>query len=312
MKKAIKCLPSHEDLWGHHPPAIDPLVGYAGMGAPQYITILPSSTAAGQFFNEFNADNPNMDRITIWGGTPAPANAFEYLTEEPGVLDWNIGNLGNMDRSMQAAAILTIPSCEFEVTPVVCDNTNVMASLIGSPKSGVTYSWALLNNTSGASPTSGSGTSFNLNSGNQAGSVTVQLTASVAFGGSTIEVVCDIRGTSDVDGGEMLLGIDCEGIKDAPIVKPVAPGRGKPKMDVYPNPFRNQTNITFSVESDSRTVVEVFTLQGSRVAVLFDEPVRAEEVHTVTFSPEVNANRQIYLVVIRTDSGQATRQIIAY
>jgi hypothetical protein len=235
-------MPSHEDLWGHHPPAIDPLIGYAGMGAPQYITILPPTTAAAQFFNEFNADNPGMDRITIWGGTPAPANAFEYLSEgalvgntsstsfrikftatqstviiswgghiareqdwgtgnsaggisgspyHMRILNWNIGNLGNMDRSMQAAAILTIPTCEFEVTPVVCDNTNVMASLIGSPKSGVTYSWALLNNTSGASPTSGSGTSFNFNSGNQAGSVTVQLTASVAFGGSTIEVVCE-------------------------------------------------------------------------------------------------------------------------
>jgi hypothetical protein len=235
-------MPSHEDLWGHHPPLIDPLVGYNNMGAPQYITILPPSTAAMQFFNEFHADNPNMDRITIWGGTPAAVSPFEYINEGPLVdatsstsfrikftatqstviiawgghiareqdwgpgnsaggisgspyhmrlLDWNIGNLGNMDRSMQAAAILTIPSCEFEVDPVVCDNTIVTATLIGDAQSGVTYSWALVDNTSGASPTSGSGTSFNFNSGNQAGSVTVRLTASVSFGGSTIDVVCE-------------------------------------------------------------------------------------------------------------------------
>jgi hypothetical protein len=103
------------------------------------------------------------------------------------------------------------------------------------------------------------------------------------------------------------------------------PGRavGRPKSDtldestgirteVFPNPFRGQTTISFSVGEDTRTVVEVYTLQGARVAVLFDEPVSAEDVHTVTFTPDVYTSRQIYLVVVRTDSGRTTRQILTY
>jgi hypothetical protein len=88
-------------------------------------------------------------------------------------------------------------------------------------------------------------------------------------------------------------------------------GRGA-KVEVFPNPFRNETKISFLVEEDSNAVVEVYTLQGSRVATLYEGQALAEETYTVTFSPDGIVSRQVYLVVVRTDYGMTTRQILSY
>ena len=123
-------------------------------------------------------------------------------------------------------------------------------------------------------------------------------------------VVCDISGRDIVDGGSMHLAIEC--VEGTQLTQQGSPRRGRPKVEVFPNPFRNSTKISISVENDAHAVVEVYTLQGARVAVLFDEPISAKDVHTVTFTPDIYTSRQIYLVVVRTDYGQVTRQILTY
>ena len=81
-------------------------------------------------------------------------------------------------------------------------------------------------------------------------------------------------------------------------------------MNTAPNPFRNQTKISFSIEHDTEVIVEVLTLQGTKVAVLFNEPVKAHAIDSVDFSATITGSRQIYLVVVRTPYGWATMQMI--
>jgi hypothetical protein len=81
-------------------------------------------------------------------------------------------------------------------------------------------------------------------------------------------------------------------------------------VNVAPNPFRNHAQISFSVEYDTNVVVEVYTLQGTKVAVLFEEAVKAHEINSVTFNVEGQTSRQMYLVVVRTPYGRASMQIV--
>jgi hypothetical protein len=81
-------------------------------------------------------------------------------------------------------------------------------------------------------------------------------------------------------------------------------------MNVAPNPFRNHTQISFKVEYDTNVVVEVYTLQGIKVAVLFEEAVKANEINSVTFNADAQTSRQMYLVVVRTPYGRASMQMI--
>ena len=126
-------------------------------------------------------------------------------------------------------------------------------------------------------------------------------------------VVCDVSGTLVVSDATYTNKIDC-GSKSTGLfgVETSVAGDREINIQVMPNPFRNQTQILFNVDRDTRALVEVYTLQGSRVAVLFDQSARADESYEVSFEAPKQAGRQIYLVVVRTDYGLATKQIIAY
>jgi hypothetical protein len=134
-------------------------------------------------------------------------------------------------------------------------------------------------------------------------------------------VVCTISGTEVVMTTNNT-AISC-GVQ---IVSQPAQGRGGPgksdtigydeqsgiRAEVFPNPFRGQATISFGVDRDTRAVVEVYTLQGSRVATLFDAQVKAEDNQMVNFSADSQTGHQVYLVVIRTDYGRITKQVISY
>jgi hypothetical protein len=129
-------------------------------------------------------------------------------------------------------------------------------------------------------------------------------------------VVCNISGTL-IDSGSYTKKIDCRQSASQGTQGPGNnnPGRGKWDMndflklpgmniDVYPNPFRSQTQITFGVEEDTHAVVEVYTLQGSKVATLFEGAVRSQDIYSVTFTSDGQVKRQVYFVVFRTGYGK--------
>ncbi|MBW6499351.1 MAG: SprB repeat-containing protein, partial [Bacteroidales bacterium] len=234
----------------------------------QYITIWGGTPVPGSFvyINEDPIDGATSQTSTrfqisfvadlstviiAWGGHIARAQDWGYGNSAGGingspyhtrVKGWNLGNLGNMDRSMQAAAILLLPECDFTVTEVACNNTNVTAT-VNDPIPGITYAWSLINSGTNASPMTGTGTSFTFNTGATGGEVTVVLTASSEFQGGPIEEVC--RETVMIT--QLYLNLDhtdvlCEDDMDGTITATVTNGTGPYTYYLYNAPAVSATS----------------------------------------------------------------------
>ena len=66
-----------------------------------------------------------------------------------------------------------------------------------------------------------------------------------------------------------------------------------------PNPFRFQTKIAFVAPEAGHSLVEVYDLQGRRVAELFNSTVTKEQAVSVEFQPEYNGSGTfIYRIVL--------------
>lgn len=89
------------------------------------------------------------------------------------------------------------------------------------------------------------------------------------------------------------------------IVGIAEPGAGVLNTQVWPNPFREETHISFEIPVAAEVKVEIFTLAGKQVAVLFEGAMLPHANKTVTFHPE-NAAAGVYLYRISTDQGYGT------
>jgi hypothetical protein len=77
-------------------------------------------------------------------------------------------------------------------------------------------------------------------------------------------------------------------------------------VSASPNPFRDKTRIAFRAATSGRVIVEIYTLEGRRVARLHDASVAAGD-HSVVFGGDIPAGT--YLCRITTASGTDTRAI---
>jgi hypothetical protein len=160
--------------------------------------------------------------ILAWGGHIATSLTFGDGQAAGGIngspyhtrlIDWNLNNLGNQDRSLSAASIVQIPECDFSFTPSspLCINTPMIFT-IDNPIVNSTYAWSVTNNGTNASPVNGSGTTFNVNSGTMAGSFTVEVTASVIFAGNPLTVTCStIVDVNQISLSYTKVDVDCYG-----------------------------------------------------------------------------------------------------
>lgn len=76
----------------------------------------------------------------------------------------------------------------------------------------------------------------------------------------------------------------------------------------YPNPFRYETTIPFSVERPQRVNITVFDILGRKTVELLNRPVTTGS-HRITWRAGSNASG-VYQVVIRTPSARASRMVI--
>ena len=137
--------------------------------------------------------------ILSWGGHIASAEDWGYGQSAGGIsgspyhtrlINWNINNLGNQDRSMQAAVVLLNFNCDLTVDPAVCQNELVTAQKTLPLSPMATYTWNITNGTTNATPTTGTGPTFTFNSGTQAGTLELKLTATVPYGNTTLSRAC--------------------------------------------------------------------------------------------------------------------------
>ena len=86
------------------------------------------------------------------------------------------------------------------------------------------------------------------------------------------------------------------------VVGTMGPAPSLLHTEVWPNPFREETNISFSLPVAAEVKVEIFSLTGKQVAVLFEGAVAPNENKVLTFRPE-NTTSGVYLYRISTDQG---------
>ncbi len=82
-------------------------------------------------------------------------------------------------------------------------------------------------------------------------------------------------------------------------------------MTIAPNPFQNQVEIKYMVEDDTKVILEVYNLQGVKVATIFDGNATAGFEYTYMFAPPKHRSEQVFLVVLRSMYGVTTKQIIS-
>jgi uncharacterized repeat protein (TIGR01451 family) len=86
--------------------------------------------------------------------------------------------------------------------------------------------------------------------------------------------------------------------------------RGRSKVEesvvavsAMPNPFNDLTTIEFQTTQDGMATVEVYAVDGKRVATLYNDWVVADELYSVQLSAD-NLPAGVYTVVLSTDKGE--------
>ena len=81
-------------------------------------------------------------------------------------------------------------------------------------------------------------------------------------------------------------------------------------VDIVPNPFITNTEIRLKISQGSEVRVEVYTLQGEKVAELFDGFVDAEELMSIECTINNVYSAKYLLCVIHTAYGTVTKPML--
>jgi hypothetical protein len=111
----------------------------------------------------FNATSPTV--VIAWGGHIAAAGDWGAGHSAAGIsgspyhtrLISFDGSGGNQDRSLAAAAVRAPGGCQLSGPSTACESDTTKHYEVTNPETGVTYTWQLVNNTSGASITNSNG-----------------------------------------------------------------------------------------------------------------------------------------------------------
>ncbi len=85
--------------------------------------------------------------------------------------------------------------------------------------------------------------------------------------------------------------------------------------DSYPNPFTEQTTISFSMQDNEQISIEVFDINGKRVAILLDRILKTGR-HSIqwdgTDDDGIKLNSGIYIVNLKTSSVNDNKKLILH
>ena len=81
-------------------------------------------------------------------------------------------------------------------------------------------------------------------------------------------------------------------------------------LNVTPNPFRDVVEISFNLKSDSKVTIDIYNIQGVKVATIYEGEAKAGFEYTHKFTPANNQGEQVFLVVLKTMFGTTTKRII--
>ena len=81
------------------------------------------------------------------------------------------------------------------------------------------------------------------------------------------------------------------------------------QVNLYPNPFSNQLNITIGLEKDEKVSITAYDSYGKRIADILDDDLSAGE-HTIQWSPSRKSLASgMYFIAIKTEKGFEYRKV---
>ena len=86
---------------------------------------------------------------------------------------------------------------------------------------------------------------------------------------------------------------------------------GLSSFDVYPNPFSNQTNISYTVAKTAKVEIKVYDMLGKEITTLVNATQSSGSYQTLFSLNSVELNSGSYIVKIAIDGNIASKQIIA-
>jgi flagellar hook assembly protein FlgD len=85
------------------------------------------------------------------------------------------------------------------------------------------------------------------------------------------------------------------------------------QLNCFPNPFRDETNITFELSQKENVLLKVYDLQGRKVAGLLNKTMPAGK-HAVKWNGSndagINVANGSYILKIETGNKSETRKVI--
>lgn len=81
-------------------------------------------------------------------------------------------------------------------------------------------------------------------------------------------------------------------------------------LNIYPNPFNEEVNIDYYLNSSTQVNIEIFDVMGNRITTLVND-TQNQGQHTLLFQPQkYGYNRGVYYVKLRFDSKEISKKII--
>ena len=115
---------------------------------------------------------------------------------------------------------------------------------------------------------------------------------------------CDVcHGYTPASGGPH--GFNPTGFEE---LSKAVPGKNE-ISNIFPNPFKVQTTISFNVNETGKTRVEVFSVKGERILLLLNEQLQPGSYQVKT--PENKLIPGVYLVKLQVNGKEEYRKIIA-
>ena len=178
---------------------------------PQQIIVTFTSGSAGTVLLAWGG---HIGSRNDWGfdgdGIARSAGGISGSPYHMRLIDWNLNNLGNQDRSLSAASVIPEPDCSLSGPESVCQDTNAVYTLTPIDAVDPSYTWEIINNTSNASfvvdPTDT--TSATVTS-TTSGSYTVKATISSEYGMNTCETMTTVNPNPNCNAGGPY-HIDCD------------------------------------------------------------------------------------------------------
>jgi hypothetical protein len=139
-----------------------------------------------------------------WGfepdGTPMSAAGISGSPYHMRVIGWTLGNLGQQDRSLAAAAVFPPPMCEITGQGLLCEgDMAVYQAMTDDPSA--TYEWSFLSNTAGATFVGSSTDTTATVETAGAGQFELQLTISSLTGTSVCDTLVTVTALPSADAG---------------------------------------------------------------------------------------------------------------